>query len=274
MKSYRLIDSGEQKKLEQFGPYKIIRPAPQALWAPSLRQEEWVSADALFDREKGNRWRKKNVPSSWEVEHGGLVFRLSLTDFGHLGLFPEQVEQWRWLARKCRGRRVKVLNLFAYSGGATLVLAKEGASVCHLDASKGMVEWAKKNAALNRLEREPIRWIVDDALKFLHRESKRGAHYDGIILDPPTFGRGSQGQVFKVERDIGKLLDLCKHVLIPRPLFLLFTSHTPGFAPLILSHLLQPLVKGGKLESDEMVIPSKATGSLPSGSYARWSSDG
>lgn len=202
----------------------------------------------------------------------GVSFKLSLTDFGHLGIFPEQKKQWEWIQEHSKG--LKVLNLFAYSGGVTLAAAKGGASVCHLDASKGMVAWARENARLNGLEQAPIRWIVEDVTKFLKRELKRGSSYDAIILDPPTFGRGSQGEVFKIEEDLFPLLELCFSLLSPAPKFMLLSCHTPGMTPLILEHLLEPLVLkfGGVVEKGEMALEGKqGVKPLPSGGFARWS---
>ena len=198
--TYTLIDSGNQQKLERYGEYLIVRPCSQALWLPSLPQKEWDRADASFSREGGNAWNtKKKLPASWVVEIEGVRFKISPTDFGHLGVFPEHSQLWKGMKEAiARRKSPQILNLFAYSGGATLAAAQTGAHVCHLDASKGMVAWARENAALNNLTKAPIRWIVDDVVKFLNREVKRGTRYDGIIVDPPSFGRGSQGEVFKM----------------------------------------------------------------------------
>ncbi|HSX12529.1 MAG TPA: class I SAM-dependent methyltransferase, partial [Rhabdochlamydiaceae bacterium] len=202
--SYSLLDSGNQQKLEKFGDFLIVRPCAQALWEPKLKEEVWAGADAHFSRDGGNRWTlKRALPHSWQVELKGLLFKISPTDFGHLGIFPEHHLLWQWAAKQIRKEESpQILNLFAYSGGATLALAKAGAQVCHLDASEKMVKWARENARLNQLDEAPIRWIVDDALKFLKRELKRGKRYDGIILDPPSFGRGNKGEVFKIEHDL------------------------------------------------------------------------
>lgn len=267
MNQYTCIDSGNERKLEAFGPYRFIRPCPQAIWEPQ-HPEEWEKHQGEFVREQGNRWKKKTAPASWEIQFEALHFKLMPTDFGHLGLFPEHAMHWNWMTNRITSKTSKVLNLFAYSGGATLALAKKGAHVCHLDASKGMVQWARENAALNGLEEAPIRWIVDDALKFLKREVRRKVCYDGMLLDPPSFGRGSQGQVFKIERDLILLLKLCREVLSPKG-FLVLTAHTPGLTPLVLEHLVSQTLKAGKVESGEMVIPSTSF-PLPSGSYARW----
>jgi 23S rRNA (cytosine1962-C5)-methyltransferase len=269
---YELLDSGEGRKLEKFGPYLIERPAPVVLWPKSLPEAKWKGAQAVFSREGERLWKKKEVPASWEMTTSGLLFKLSPTDFGHLGIFPEQRAQWEWIQKKSQG--LKVLNLFAYSGGSTLAAAKGGASVCHLDASKGMVAWARENAQLNGLEKKPIRWIVEDAVKFLKREQKRGSRYEGIILDPPTFGRGSQGEVFKIEDDLLPLLNLCFSLFSSSPKYVILSCHTPGLTPIILGHLLEPLRKQyeGVIKTGEMTLEGKeGTKNLPSGAFARWS---
>ncbi len=274
---YLLVDSGDQKKLERFGAYLLVRPCAQALWLPGLPAKAWAEADAIFTREGGNSWtgKKKTLPADWQVELAGLKFKIAPTDFGHLGIFPEHSLFWHWMHERIasRGKGVRVLNLFAYSGGATLAAARAGASVCHLDASKGMVSWARENATLNQLSDAPIRWIVDDVLKFLLREEKRGSRYDGIILDPPSFGRGKQGEVFKIERDLLEILAKCQAVLSDKPLFVIFTSHTPGMTPIVMKQLMSDMMvkKGGVIDSGEMVLPSKGAKTVPSGSYARWS---
>jgi 23S rRNA (cytosine1962-C5)-methyltransferase len=261
---YQLLDSGDGNKLERFGDYTLLRPCPQAVWRPTLKQE----ADAIFNREE--RWQfKAKLPKTWNVIHGGVEFKIAPTDFGHLGLFPEHGDLWEWM-RPLLHKGSRILNLFAYSGGVTLAAAQEGAEVCHLDASKGMVDWARENAALNRLEKAPIRWIVDDALKFLKREKKRESFYDGIILDPPTFGRGSQGEVFKIERDILPLLQLCRELLSKKPIFLIFSCHTPGFTPLAMRHLVGQTMPKGHIEVGEMALHAPDTLAIPSGSFAKW----
>jgi len=264
MNSYELIDSGSGKKWERFGPFTLCRPCPQAVWRP----QKHIEADATFSREGGNAWiYKKKIPEQWEMLLKGVTMKISLTDFGHLGVFPEHAALWDWM-RQYLEKGVRVLNLFAYSGGASLAAAQAGAEVCHLDASKGMVDWARENAALNGLQGAPIRWIVDDALKFLRREEKRGSLYDGIILDPPTFGRGGKGEIFKIEEEILPLLELCKNVLSKRPRFVIFSCHTPGFTPMVLEHLLSQ-VFGKRGENGEMALESPGSLSIPSGSFAR-----
>ncbi len=214
---YLLLDSGEGEKLEAFGDIVLSRPAAQAVWKKQQSAGVWKNVSAAFDREKGNSWKnRQSLPDQWQIEVEGITFRLSSTDFGHLGIFPEQADCWKWLretlkdGRERESRTFSVLNLFAYSGGSTMASALEGASVCHLDASRGMVDWARQNSALNGLADAPIRWLVDDAVKFLGREVRRGNRYDGIILDPPSLGRGKKGEIFKIEKDILQTLDLCK----------------------------------------------------------------
>ncbi len=276
---YFLVDSGNQQKLERFGSYLIARPCAQALWRPSLPKSEWDGADAHFSRDGGNAWNfKRQLPKSWVAEVEGVRFKISPTDFGHLGVFPEHSLLWGSMRQAISKQKKapQVLNLFAYSGGATLAAASAGAHVCHLDASKGMVAWARENAAINELTKAPIRWIIDDAPKFLMREMKRGVFYDGIILDPPSFGRGSKGEVFKIERDIHELLELCRKLLSDYPLFLIFTTHTPGMTPIVMEHLMKQKMQGlkGEIETGEMILPSDTGTPIPCGSYARWFQNG
>lgn len=264
MDTYQLVDSGAGKKWERFGPILLCRPCPQAVWRPQKK----IDPDATFSRENGNQWTcKTKLPREWDISVRGVRMKISTTDFGHLGVFPEHAALWDWM-RPLIQKGDRILNLFAYSGGATLAAAQQGAEVCHLDASKGMVDWARENAALNDLKGAPIRWIVDDALKFLRREVKRESRYSGIILDPPTFGRGGQGEVFKIEDEILPLLELCKSVLSERPKFVIFSCHTPGFTPIVLGHLLEQ-VFGRKAEGGEMLLEDPSTFSIPSGAYAR-----
>ncbi len=260
MSKYQLIDSGDGQKLEQFGEFLIQRPCSQALW--QKRDPDQWTPDARFTREPNGNWTGQ-LPEQWTLTHEGLQFNLRATDFGHVGIFPEHAAHWSWMQQLLTGRDANVLNLFAYSGGASLACAKAGAKVCHLDASPGMVTWAKENAALNDLQEAPIRWIVDDALKFVKREVKRGRRYEGIILDPPSFGRGKQGQVFKIEDDLPLLLDQCRELLSDMPLFILLTCHTPGITPLVLHYML------GGGEFGEMTLDGPGALSLPCGSYAR-----
>lgn len=265
---YELLDAGDGRKLERFGRYVLARPCSQALWRPRLPAAEWSRADASFDREDGNSWHgRANLPKAWQLETAGIRFRLGGTDFGHLGIFPEQRAQWRWI----RGRvtpGMRVLNLFAYSGGSTLAAVQGGAEACHLDASKGMVEWARENARLNGLDGRPIRWIVDDAHAFMRREIRRARRYDAVVLDPPSFGRGAGGETYKIERDLGETLSLVKGLLSDRPSFVLFSSHTPGLSVRVAENLLGQLFPGAALESGEMLLEGRRL-SCPSGVYCR-----
>ena len=274
---YELLDSGNGKKLERFGDIVLERPCAQAVWKPK-EPERWNAASARFDRTDGLNWRGRDkLSDAWTVELGGVAMKLSATDFGHLGVFPETRELWEWTRTtlegqsKKKGRRLSFLNLFAYSGGATLAAAQAGAACCHLDASKGMVDWARENAALNQLQDAPIRWIVDDVIKFLRREVKRGNRYDGILLDPPSFGRGKKGELYKIEESLMETLDLVHQVLSDDPAFVLLTSHTPGFSPIVLRNLLQQYHPAGRFEFGEMLLTGKPeVMEVPNGNWARW----
>ena len=264
---YELLDSGDGRKLERFGRVTLARPCAQALWRPS-NPALWTRATASFDREAGNRWHGRNaLPKDWTITTAGLRFKLGGTDFGHLGIFPEQRAQWRWIREKVR-RGLQVLNLFAYSGGSTVAAAQGGAEVCHLDAAKGMVQWARENAALNGLADHPIRWIADDAHKFMAREVRRGRRYDAIILDPPTFGHGAGGETYKIERDLKTTLDLTRQLLSERPAFVLFSSHSPGLSCRVAENILGQLFPQATLESGEMLLEGKGL-SCPSGIFCR-----
>ena len=221
-----------------------MRPASQAVWKPHLPEKEWAKADAIFTREESNLWVKA-IRNEWSVTVADIKFRLDTTDFGHLGIFPEQKIFWEWIQNNTKPG-MRVLNLFAYSGGSTMAAAKAGAQVVHLDASKGMVEWARENAKLNGFENKPIRWIIDDAIKFLKREVKRGNLYDAIILDPPSFGRGAGGEMFKIDEHINPLLSLCRDLLSKEAKYVLFSCHTPGYTPTVMNNLLKQLLPKGK----------------------------
>ena len=277
---YELLDSGSFQKLERFGSVVLSRPCAQAVWQQTLTKADWQKVTATFFREGGNQWRGRDkLPETWTIEVDGTKFQLSSTDFGHLGIFPEQRDQWRRIREVCteyakrHNRPARVLNLFAYSGGSTLAAALAGAEVCHVDASKGMVDWARKNAALNGLEEKPVRWIVDDVTKFLERELRRDRQYDLLILDPPSYGRGAKGEVFKIENDLPPLLALLGKLMSTQPLGVLLSCHTPELTPISLHHLLQQQFgrNGGKVEHGEMQLRG-ATGvlPLPSGSFAWW----
>lgn len=272
---YELLDSGLERKLERFGAYIFSRPAIGVVWSPKLSKEDWKRSDAVFFRHPENRWETyRSLPKSWRIVVKDIVFQISPTDFGHMGIFPEHSVFWPWIQEKIQSakRPIQLLNLFAYSGGATLAAAKAGASVCHVDASKGMVTYARENAHLNGLEKAPIRWIVDDVQKFLTREMRRGKFYDAIILDPPSFGRGARGEVFKIERDIIDILLLCKRLLTAHPLFVLLTCHTPGLTPLTLENMIRQNlpIKRTRLECGEMKLEPREGYSVPAGSFATW----
>ena len=278
MNEYLLLDSGQGRKLEQFGAHVIERPCAQAVWNPT-QSKLWQIADATFSRKNGLQWQNRDaLPESWIVEIEDVRMKLSTTDFGHLGVFPETRELWRWIREtihiqsKKRSEPLQFLNLFAYSGGATLAAAQSGAHCCHVDASKGMVAWARENAALNNLDNHPIRWIVDDVNKFLQRELRRGRRYDAVLLDPPSFGRGKSGELYKIEHALMETLELVKKVLSEQAAFVYLTSHTPGFTPTVLNNLLQDLLPKGTVEMGEMLLQGKPeTYEVPSGTWARWS---
>jgi len=280
---YELLDSGGFQKLERFGTVTLARPCAQAVWQPRLPVAAWRNATASFFREaQKTRWTGRDrLPETWTITVDDIIFRLSSTDFGHLGIFPEQRDQWRLIREWCagykarHGRPARVINLFAYSGGSTLAASLGGAQVCHVDASKGMVDWARQNAALNRLDEAPVRWIVDDVGKFLDREERRGRRYDAFILDPPSYGRGAKGEVFKIETDLPVLLQSIRRLTSDTPLGVLLSCHTPELTPIALAHLLGQEMDGagyGRIEHGEMVLrgPSERVLPVPSGSFARW----
>lgn len=280
---YALLDSGGFQKLERFGPVVLSRPCAQAVWNPSLPKHEWQQATATFFRDGGNQWRGRDrLPESWAIQVDGTRFQLSSTDFGHLGIFPEQRDQWRRIREVCASyqskhhRAARVLNLFAYSGGSTLAAAHAGAEVCHVDASKGMVEWARQNATINQLQDRPVRWIVDDVTKFLERELRRDRRYDLIILDPPSYGRGAKGEVFKIENDLPKLLALLAKLTSDDPLGVLLSCHTPELTPISLHHLLLQAfgARGGHFEQGEMqLLGAENVLPVPSGGFCWWLKD-
>ncbi len=278
---YALIDSGDGRKLERFGEYVLIRPCAQAIWRPQHSPTLWESAHAGFERTaQGHHWHNRgSLPESWTMALAGIDFKLSATNFGHVGIFPEQAMLWQWLRHNCRNasahekRQLSILNLFAYSGGSTLAAALGGAAVTHVDASSGMVTRARENAELNRLPKQAIRWMVDDVNKFLQRELRRENFYDGIILDPPTFGRGNKGEVYKSDDQLFKTLTTCRKLLSSQPVFILLSSHTPGYTPQVLSNMMAQTVNGlnGTCDSGEMVIPGgQETLPLPAGAFSRW----
>ena len=271
MTDYELLDSGNGLKLERFGRVILSRPAALAIWPPQ-KPALWRNATAAFDRKGGLSWHgREKLPDSWVVELRDIRLKLSTTDFGHLGVFPETFDIWDRIAAPIQKAKTppNFLNLFAYSGGATLAAAKAGAVCCHLDASKGMVDWARGNAALNGLDK--VRWIVDDVHKFLEREVRRDRTYDAVLLDPPSFGHGAKGELYKIERDLPRTLDLIRPLLSKNPLFVMLTCHTPGFSPIILANTLRAFRKDGSVESGEMLLTgSPDTLPLPSGTWACW----
>ena len=280
-KDYELLDTSNGERLEKWGKYTLIRPDPQIIWRGDEKHPAWKRADGIYRRSSkgGGGWVKNNTPESWTISYGDLRFLIKPMGFKHTGLFPEQAANWDWFSDliKRAGRPVKVLNLFAYTGGATVAAAKAGASVCHVDASKGMVAQAKENAKLSGLESAPIRYIFDDCKKFIEREIRRGNTYDGIIMDPPSYGRGPNGEVWKIEDSIDEFVTLASRVLSDKPLFFLINSYTTGLSPLTMSYILNLRVKekfGGKTEAGELGLPVTSTKNpLPCGASARWQSE-
>lgn len=278
-KDYRLIDTSNGERLEEWKGVTLVRPDPQIIWKTDRKNPLWRNADAVYHRSQrgGGEWEyKKKLPESWKINYGDLTFIIRPTGFKHTGLFPEQAVNWDYMAGliKNAGRPINVLNLFAYTGGATLACANAGASVCHVDASKGIVQWARDNAAASGLADKPIRWIVDDCEKFVEREIRRGKTYDAVIMDPPSYGRGPGGEVWKLEDCVYDLVQLCSKVLSDKPLFFVLNSYTTGLSPSVMSYLLSETVGkkfGGSVSADEIGLPvleSKMT--LPAGSTAIW----
>ena len=275
MNTYKLLDTGNQEKLEQVGPYRLIRPALNAYWKPSLPSSEWKKADGHYFRSSkgGGNWDWKNtLPESWNITYGGLNLISKPTDFGHLGFFPEQIRNWTWLTDYLKEQgNINTLNLFAYSGGSTLAMAKGGAKVCHLDAAKGMVDWARENWQINKDIPDNVRWIADDVNKFVQKEIRRKNTYQGIVLDPPSFGRGSKGQVWKIEQHLIPLLYDCKKLMGQEPKFIILSMHSNGYSPISLERILGNIFpKSGSTSSGEMLIAEENGTSLPAGIYAKW----
>ena len=275
---YELLDASDGERLERWGKYILIRPDPQIIWKGVARHPAWKQADGIYRRSSngGGAWIKQKTPEYWDIGYGELNFRLKPMGFKHTGLFPEQATNWDWFSglTKNAGRPIKVLNLFAYTGGATVAAAKAGAQVVHVDASKGIVAMAKENAALSGLGDAPIRYIVDDCKKFIEREIRRGNKYDGIIMDPPSYGRGPGGEVWKLEDSIDEFVGLASQLLSNEPLFFLINSYTTGLSPLTMSYILDLKVKsrfGGTIESGEIGLRVTQTGAvLPCGASTRW----
>ena len=276
-KDYEVIDCSKGEKLERWGDYILVRPDPQVIWDTPRKEKCWHKMNAHYHRSKkgGGEWEFFDLPQQWSIHYRNLTFQLKPFSFKHTGLFPEQAANWDWFSEliKKAGRPVKVLNLFAYTGGATIAAAAAGASVTHVDASKGMVTWAKENAASSGLADAPIRWIVDDCVKFVEREIRRGNHYDAIIMDPPSYGRGPKGEIWKIEESIHPLVKLCAQLLVNRPLFFLINSYTTGLQPAVLSYLIGTELKRfpGKVTADEIGLPVSSNGlTLPCGASGRF----
>jgi 23S rRNA (cytosine1962-C5)-methyltransferase len=293
------LDSGAGEKLERYGKYILRRPDPQALWPKSLAESKWQSAQAFFAREENDaNWKTATeLPPDWEIKFNDLRFLIKLSAFKHTGLFPEQLSNWTWLEDVIRTKNqeprtnkinsknqesktsnnqqlaISVLNLFAYTGGATLACAQAGAEVCHVDGSKSAITWARQNAEISGLKDKPVRWILDDVITFLQREVKRGHVYDGIIMDPPAFGHGPSKEMWRIEKDFLKLLDLCKQVLAPKPLFFLINGYASGYSALMYKNNLETVMAGmgGEIEYGELTIEQSSNNKLlPCGIFARW----
>ena len=278
-KEYEVLDTSRGEKLERWGDYVLIRPDPQVIWHTERKLPGWKKPNGHYHRSSkgGGDWEFSHQPDEWTIHYRELQFHLKPFKFKHTGLFPEQAVNWEWISEKIRQARrpLRVLNLFAYTGGATLAAAKAGAAVTHVDASKGMVSWAKENAAASGLAGAPIRWLVDDCVKFVEREIRRGSRYDGIILDPPSYGRGPKGEVWKIEESIYPFLCLTAQVLSKAPVFYLLNSYTTGLQPAVLSYMINTVIVkkfGGRVEADEIGLPVTSSRlPLPCGASARWS---
>ena len=276
-KDYTIVDTSDGEKLEFWGKYSLVRPDPQVIWKSEKKDPLWRRADARYQRSRsgGGSWNENRLPESWTIGYRDLTFQIKPMGFKHTGLFPEQAANWDWFRSLIEnaGRPIRVLNLFAYTGGATVAAAKAGASVCHVDASKGMVAAAKENARLSGLADAPIRYIVDDCKKFIEREIRRGSFYDGIIIDPPSYGRGPTGEVWKIEESIDDFVALTARVLSEKPLFYLLNSYTTGLSASTMKYIVGLRISdkfGGKIEADELGLPVKNSGyALPCGSSVR-----
>ena len=278
-KDYEVLDTSNGEKLERWGDYFLVRPDPQVLWDTPKKLRQWKKPNGHYHRSHkgGGQWEFFDLPKTWDIQYKELKFHLQPFSFKHTGLFPEQAVNWDWFSDKIRkaNRPVKVLNLFAYTGGATLAAAAAGASVTHVDASKGMVNWAKENAQLSGLREKPIRWLVDDCVKFVEREIRRGNTYDAIIMDPPSYGRGPKGEIWKIEDMIHPLIRLCAKILSEDALFFLVNSYTTGLAPAVLTYMISTELKSwnGHVDSQEIGLPVTNSGLvLPCGASGRWES--
>lgn len=277
-KDYELLDCTGGQKLERWKDRILVRPDPQAIWDTPFSHPGWKNPSAKYSRSAsgGGHWEKNDVPGSWRIGYGELTFNVKPMNFKHTGIFPEQAANWDFAMDAIRRaqRPISVLNLFAYTGGATLACAKAGASVCHVDAAKGMVSWARENAAASGLEKAPIRWIIDDCVKFVEREIRRGKQYDAIIMDPPSYGRGPSGETWKLEENLWDFVKLTAGVLSGEPLFVIINSYTTGLSPSVLTYISESIftkAHGGRSESRELGLPVTASGlSLPCGASCRW----
>ena len=279
-KDYELLDASDGERLERWGRYILRRPDPQIIWRGAQKHPAWKNTDAVYKRSSqgGGGWTRNRLPDRWEIGYGKLRFVLKPMGFKHTGLFPEQAANWDWFSEKIAGagRKIRVLNLFAYTGGATVAAAAAGASVVHVDASRGMVAQAKENAALSGLGDAPIRYIVDDCKKFVEREIRRGNRYEAVIMDPPSYGRGPSGEVWKIEDSVDELIGLAAQLLSDKPLFFLVNSYTTGLSPMAMEYILGMKIvtrHGGSLAAGELGLPVTATGlQIPCGASARWES--
>ena len=284
-KDYEVIDCSQGEKLERWGKYTLVRPDPQVIWDTPKKEKGWKHMNGHYHRSSkgGGEWEFFNLPEEWTIHYSlpinkELTFHLKPFSFKHTGLFPEQATNWNWFSQLIhaevkKGRPVKVLNLFAYTGGATLAAAASGASVTHLDASKGMVTWAKENAVSSGLGNAPSRWLVDDCVKFVEREIRRGNHYDAIIMDPPSYGRGPKGEIWKIEESIYPLVQLCSQILTDDPLFFLINSYTTGLQPAVLSYMIHTVLGkyNGTITAEEIGLPVSSNGLvLPCGASGRF----
>ncbi|MBP5298858.1 MAG: class I SAM-dependent methyltransferase [Lachnospiraceae bacterium] len=282
-KDYEVLDTGDGEKLERWGKYLLVRPDPQVIWKSDHKNPGWKTKNGHYHRSAkgGGEWEFFDLPEEWKISYRELTFRLKPFSFKHTGLFPEQAVNWDWFSsiikedsKKNPGRQLKVLNLFAYTGGATLAAAAAGAAVTHVDASKGMVMWAKENAVESGLSDAPIRWLVDDCQKFVEREIRRGNKYDGIIMDPPSYGRGPKGEIWKIEDSVYPFIELASELLNKDSSFFLINSYTTGLQPAVLTYMLSKVLVpkfGGNVESSEIGLPVTETGLvLPCGASGRW----
>jgi len=280
-KDYELIDTSDNERLERWGKYLLIRPDPQVIWKGTADSPLWNCADAKYQRSSsgGGTWSQNKLPEQWEISYGELKFIVRPMGFKHTGIFPEQAANWDWFSKliKDSNRPIKVLNMFAYTGGATIAAAAAGASVTHVDAAKGMVNIAKENARLSGLAEKPIRYIVDDCKKFVEREIKRGNKYDAVIMDPPSYGRGPGGEIWKIEDSIDELIGICANLISDKPLFFLVNSYTTGLSPLTMSYIINKKITvkyGGHTDAGELALAVSASGlPLPCGASARWTAD-